>query len=559
MISRLSIYHPTGEAALGANVFGKDVANFELFQAIVRHGGLEQVDFLTHTDVSAEGLAQNLAAGSPLATRISTSNILNQSVPAASGSLLRGSLRLDELAWQRRRGLGDHGYSLMGLVHTIAPPGMRQDIAMTAVAPLQIWDALICTSPAVRSAIEALFDEWGDYLAERFGGDKRRRPRLPLIPLGVKGETFRALADRPDARQAVRARLGAAEDDVVVLWVGRLSFFEKAFPQPMMRAVTEAAAKSGRRVHFVMAGWFPNGEQDEAQYRQAAAAHAPDLPFHILDGNDRSLLGELWAGSDIFLSLVDNIQETFGITPLEAMAAGLPVVASDWDGYRYTLRHGQEGFLIPTLGAPRGSLSTDLAAGHALGLISYQQYVGVVAQHTAVHVGAAADALVALILNPDLRRRMGEAGRRRIAETFDWSVVAPLYTSLADELGEIRRAANPQPCRPAPHPYKGDPLHDFAGFASAQLDLDARLRLRSDKGLQDLMLMNGVELDRFGQGWRGTPEECETIINHLAAGPLSARAILATFPPNRRRKAALNIMWLAKSGLIDWDPAFTTG
>ena len=49
-------------------------------------------------------------------------------------------------------------------------------------------------------------------------------------------------------------------------------------------------------------------------------------------------VGELWAAADVFLSLVDNIQETFGITPLEAMAAGLPVVASDWDGYRYTMR-----------------------------------------------------------------------------------------------------------------------------------------------------------------------------------------------------------------------------
>ena len=40
------------------------------------------------------------------------------------------------------------------------------------------------------------------------------------------------------------------------------------------------------------------------------------------------------------MSLADNIQETFGLTPVEAMAAGLPCVMSDWDGYRDTVRDG---------------------------------------------------------------------------------------------------------------------------------------------------------------------------------------------------------------------------
>lgn len=36
------------------------------------------------------------------------------------------------------------------------------------------------------------------------------------------------------------------------------------------------------------------------------------------------------------------------------MAAGLPVVASDWAGYRYTIRDSTEAFLVPTLGGPFG-------------------------------------------------------------------------------------------------------------------------------------------------------------------------------------------------------------
>src|ERR1700760_3430249 len=143
----------------------------------------------------------------------------------------------------------------------------------------------------------------------------------------------------------------------------------------MFQAVQKAAAASGVKLHFAMAGWFPN-DADRGRYEQAAKVHAPDVPTHFLDGNDRTLLGELWAGADVFLSLVDNIQETFGITPLEAMAAGLPVVVSDWDGYRSTVRDGIEGFLIPTLGGPTSGLGTTMVTRHVFEVVSYQAYVG---------------------------------------------------------------------------------------------------------------------------------------------------------------------------------------
>ena len=43
------------------------------------------------------------------------------------------------------------------------------------------------------------------------------------------------------------------------------------------------------------------------------------------------------------------------------MAAGIPVVVSDWDGYRYTVTDGVEGFLIPTLAPSRARQGVELA------------------------------------------------------------------------------------------------------------------------------------------------------------------------------------------------------
>jgi glycosyltransferase involved in cell wall biosynthesis len=63
--------------------------------------------------------------------------------------------------------------------------------------------------------------------------------------------------------------------------------------------------------------------------------------------------------------LSDNIQETFGIVPIEAMAAGLPVVVLDWDGYKNTVRDGIDGFRVPTLMSGAGSQTARAALARA--------------------------------------------------------------------------------------------------------------------------------------------------------------------------------------------------
>ena len=554
MASRLAIYHPQGQIAFGGKPFGKDVANRDLFAALAIHGGYEQIDILTHGNITAEALTEQLLHGRVVGTRIAAGHILSQRPAVDAGVMLRGKADLANIAWLRRRASGDTAYSLVGLIHTIAPPAVRDYIAAAAIAPVQPWDALICTSPSVQRAMEQMFDDWGGFLADRFGGTRRPRPQLPLVPLGVDAPTIEAMADDGAARAAVRAEFGMADDDIMVLWVGRLSFFEKAFPQPMFRAVEEAAAATGAKVQFVLAGWFPGGERDRSRYEAAARAYAPNCTVCFVGGEDRARIGALWAGGDVFISLVDNIQETFGITPVEAMAAGLPVVVSDWDGYRYTVRDGEEGFTIPTLGGPANRSGYAMASRHTLLLDGYQIYAGQVAQHTAVHVGKAAEALAALIRSPELRRKMGQAGRARVRSTFDWPVVVAALQAVLAELAAIRAAA------PVPtsqdwlfNPVRGDPFHDFAGFATGVLSPDTMLAIHPGAGMGDLKRASGVALDQFASNWRASMEECARILDLVAAGQAPTVAALTRhFPPQRRWQIELGLMWMMKLGLLDW-------
>jgi glycosyltransferase involved in cell wall biosynthesis len=159
-----------------------------------------------------------------------------------------------------------------------------------------------------------------------------------------------------------------------------------------------------------------------------------------VDGRPADTRFSIWSAADIFLSFSDNIQETFGLTPVEAMAAGLPAVVTDWDGYRDTIAHGVDGFRIPTI-APRAGLGRDLAYHHANGWMGYELYLVSASLMTSMDHRAAVEALTALVMDPDLRRRMGEAGRRRAYAEFNWSVIIPQYQAFWGELAARRQAA----------------------------------------------------------------------------------------------------------------------
>lgn len=554
MADRLAIYHPSAKLGLGENPFGKDVANIGLYRSVARYGAYRPLTVIANGVLSDQALQSAFDPDGTATSRLAGAHVLDQRAVARSGAVLHGFPKLRDLAWLRRRQVGDAAYSLIGMVHTLAPPVLREEMAAHALAPVQPWDALICTSPSVQAALTQMYAEQDEYLAQRFGATRRVRPHLPLLPLGVDGGHFARLADRPGARARRRAEMGIAPDDTVILWVGRLSFFEKAFPQAMFQAAQKAVEATGATVHYVQAGWFPGAEQDAQLYDEAARAYAPNVRVHVADGNDQDRLGELWAAADIFISLVDNIQETFGITPVEAMAAGLPVVVSDWDGYRFTVEDGEQGFRIPTLGGPTDGIGARMAQSHVMLLESYQTYVGAVAQHTAVHIGKAAEAIGALIRSPDLRRRMGQAGRARVRAVFDWPVIAKGVDSLAEDLAQ-RREEGRATAHPAGglQPSKGDPFRDFSGFPSQVLGDDTALAVASGVTRADLDKCASVRLDNVYGGFRARPEEIAQAFDLIASGACgTAGAVLARAAPGRRGAMQLGLLWLCKRGLLDW-------
>lgn len=554
----LAIFHPAGHLGQPGNPFGKDIANAGLFRALARHGQYAQVNVLNQLQLPPSELALALYPDGQIRSAVATAPLHSTDVPARGGVLLRGQPYLSELAWIRQSARRQLDYSLVGLIHTLAPPTIRDMIGSCAISPVEPWDALVCSSPSVQDAMQAMFDQWHDYASGRYGAQRLIRPELATIPLAVDVERMGTFADADHSGDQFRLVHGIDSDDAVVLWVGRLSFYEKAFPQPMFIALDRAAQQLGQRLTFVMAGWFPDGDVDRRRYHQAAEAYAPSVRLVLVDGNDSDVLAGCWSAADVFLSLVDNIQETFGLTPVEAMAAGIPVVLSDWDGYRSTVEDGVQGYLVPTLGSHAPQMGTLLANLHMLSLETYQTYVGAVAQHTAVNIDVAVQALVDLVRSPELRRRMGAAGRERANQCFSWPAVVAQYNSLFERLLERRTRARVDAtaasASPLNHPFRGNPFADFEGFATevmrSSLEFSAGASMSPESVLQRL---STVELDRMFAGLHASEAEVRVLLDAFTGEQRHCLADLqARFLPDRSEVIALTLAWLCKLGVLRW-------
>ncbi|WP_119299559.1 glycosyltransferase family 4 protein [Dongia deserti] len=535
-------YVPAGYDTTGPKLMGRMAAGEGFLDAFLRHAGVERFYCYASERKAAEqfaGLARSVGA-----TPVEWIPWANPTGLAKPGALYIPDPSLHDHAW-RRRGRDQRAYSLTGITHTTASSGAMDMIAEFAVAPVQEWDALICTAKTVRTMVEALMDEQAAYLKGRLGAQRVPRPQLPIIPLGVDCARF---AMDPAIRATQRDALGIGPDDVVFLFVGRLSFHAKAHPYPMYLALERAAQRTAKRLHLVQAGWFAN-DFIETAFRDGARDFCPSVTAHFLDARKPEVRFAIWQAADIFTSLSDNIQETFGLTPIEAMAAGLPSVVTDWDGYRDTVQHGEHGIRVPTLAPPPG-LGVDLADAHAIGIDTYDRYCGYASQFIAVDIDATAEAYVTLINNPDLCAKLGAAARKTAQGTFDWRHVIARYQELWAELAARRAAATEfAPALGAIHwPARADPFTLFADYPSETLSLQHRLERGDFPG--NLTTIVDHHLFSFAKH-RLRLDLCEHVLRKvMEQSGTDLAAIGAGLNDADRALLLRNAAFLAKIGLI---------
>jgi sugar transferase (PEP-CTERM/EpsH1 system associated) len=222
--------------------------------------------------------------------------------------------------------------------------------------------------------------------------------RFEVIYNGVD-VTRLAGADRAAARRA----LGAADGELVIGSVGRLVPVKNY--ELLLRAFgrVEAATRAPMRLVLV-------GDGPERASLQRTAAAAGIAPRTTLLGH-REDVADLWVGLDVFV--LPSLSEGMSNTLLEAMAAGVPVVASEVGGNGEIVEDGRSGLLF--------------ASGDEPGL---------------------ADRLTGLLEGPARRAELGRAGQDRVAREFTMSAMIRKYEALYERVARSGRrlAAAPGTC-----------------------------------------------------------------------------------------------------------------
>ena len=271
--------------------------------------------------------------------------------------------------------------------HWIVPNGV---VAAFSSAPLAIGlhgsDVFLAEKPGVRMAAawalrrSRLLTGCSPELVDRVRALGFPEERSRVIPYGVDVEAF-----SPGPGRIWRERLGVPEDARLLLSVGRMAT-KKGF-HVLMEALPGILATGA---HVVLAG---GGDLLPNLQRQAAGFEGRlHLPGPVL----RDTLPDLYRAADLFVlpAVHDSKGNVDGLPNviLEAMASGLPVVASGISGIPLAVEDGRTGLLVP---------ERDPAA--------------------------LAAALRRLLADRELARGMGERGRRKAEAELTWDAVASRY------------------------------------------------------------------------------------------------------------------------------------
>jgi glycosyltransferase involved in cell wall biosynthesis len=218
---------------------------------------------------------------------------------------------------------------------------------------------------------------------------RQRRPeRVAVMPNGVDVDAF-----SPGDAKGLRQQIGLPKEATVAAFVATL---DRAHHFKRLDLAIKAIARAGdERLHLLVAG---DGELRAGFERQASEAGVSDR-VRFLGRVPHAALPNMLRACDLFL-LTTEPPESFGIVLIEAMACGLPVIATEYPGVEAVVEAGRNGLLV----APGDAGAVAAAIGRLLGA------------------------------GEEGRRRMGGAGREKAVREWAWP-------RLLDRMDDIYRGA----------------------------------------------------------------------------------------------------------------------
>ena len=227
--------------------------------------------------------------------------------------------------------------------------------------------------------------------------------KISIIPCGFDPAEFWQI-DKTSAR----VKLGLEPSEPLILQLGRL------VPRKGIDTVVRGFGRLVTQHQILARLLIVGGESEEPDpcltpeiRRLSAIATEEGVADRVtfVCRKHREVLKYYYSGADVLLST--PIFETFGITPLEAMACGTPVIGSKVGGVKFTIKDGETGYLVP----PNDP-------------------------------DAIAERIAYLYKNPEIRAQLSRQAIQRANQLFTWqqvtSAVAALYEAVINQGLEVR-------------------------------------------------------------------------------------------------------------------------
>ena len=280
-----------------------------------------------------------------------------------------------------------YGIPLVITVHSLEPlrPWKREQLGggydfsrWIEKQALEMADAVIAVSAETKEDILSFFQ-----IPEE---------RITVIHNGIDLEEYRATKD-----EALLEHLGINSREPYILFVGRIT------RQKGIMHLVEAIKKMTPGFQVVLCAGAPDTPEIEKEMERALTAAQKERPGVIWIRNmvEHHEIIALYSGASVFVC--PSIYEPFGIINLEAMACGVPVVASSVGGIKEVVVDGVTGFLVP---------------------LEQMKESPFEAVHPEKYAYDLASGINQLMADPALRARMGAAGRARAEQFFSWKNIA---------------------------------------------------------------------------------------------------------------------------------------
>jgi glycosyltransferase involved in cell wall biosynthesis len=268
-----------------------------------------------------------------------------------------------------------------------------------------------------------------NWVKETYVWDGIKPDNIHVLPVGCDTDAF-IPRDVSDVKiTAVREALGIAPDQIMILTVGGDAASKGA--QEVMHALSLVDNKLPDW-KYVCKVWPQDRTQAQnlADYQLATNLGIEKNVVYTTNKISRNFMPYLIGACDIYAA--PSRLEGFGMPQVEAGACGKPVISIKAMAMLDTLVHGETALLA---GIAQEIILSEAIVGEESG---YEEGHRVVFNkpRTADYRASIydiADHLLNLMSHPDLRKKMGEAGRKRVVERFDYRVVANKFVEIVSQ------------------------------------------------------------------------------------------------------------------------------